>query len=63
MSNKLKITLSKSLIGSSETQRKTVKSLGLNKVQSSVIKADNESLRGQINKIKHLVTITAVEDE
>lgn len=54
---KLQITLTKSVIGRPETQRKTVKSLGLGKVNSSVTVEDNAAIRGQINKVSHLVSV------
>ncbi|ELK4353561.1 50S ribosomal protein L30 [Staphylococcus pseudintermedius] len=54
---KLQITLTKSVIGRPETQRKTVKALGLGKVNSSVTVEDNAAIRGQINKVSHLVSI------
>ncbi|UBH11112.1 50S ribosomal protein L30 [Macrococcus armenti] len=55
---KIKITLTRSIIGRPETQRKTVKALGLTKMHSSVEVEDNPAIRGQINKISHLVTVT-----
>ena len=54
---KLKITLTRSLIGRPATQRATIKALGLKKLNSSVELEDNESLRGQIHKVEHLVTV------
>ena len=54
---KLKITLTRSLIGRPETQRKTIKAMGLKKLNSSVELPDNESTRGQIHKVKHLITV------
>ncbi|HEC2197466.1 TPA: 50S ribosomal protein L30 [Staphylococcus delphini] len=54
---KLQITLIKSVIGRPETQRKTVKALGLGKVNSSVTVEDNAAIRGQINKVSHLVSV------
>ena len=59
---KLKITLTRSLIGRPQTQRKTVKSLGLGKLHSSNVLPDNEAMRGQIHKVRHLVTVEEVED-
>ncbi|MBP3232617.1 MAG: 50S ribosomal protein L30 [Anaerovibrio sp.] len=53
----LKITLTRSLIGRPATQRATVKALGLKKLNSSVELPDSESLRGQIHKVEHLVTV------
>ncbi|ATD31343.1 50S ribosomal protein L30 [Macrococcoides bohemicum] len=55
---KIKITLTRSIIGRPETQRKTVKALGLNKMHQTVEVDDNPAIRGQINKVSHLVTIT-----
>ncbi|HII0846621.1 TPA: 50S ribosomal protein L30 [Staphylococcus aureus] len=54
---KLQITLTRSVIGRPETQRKTVEALGLKKNNSSVVVEDNPAIRGQINKVKHLVTV------
>ena len=53
----LKITLTRSLIGRPATQRATIKALGLKKLNSSVELQDSESLRGQIHKVEHLVTV------
>ncbi|HCZ8811846.1 50S ribosomal protein L30 [Staphylococcus aureus] len=54
---KLQITLTRSVIGRPETQCKTVEALGLKKTNSSVVVEDNPAIRGQINKVKHLVTV------
>lgn len=54
---KLQITLTRSVIGRPETQRKTVEALGLKKTNSSVVVEDNPAIRGQINKVKHLLTV------
>ncbi|WP_419791216.1 50S ribosomal protein L30 [Staphylococcus chromogenes] len=54
---KIQITLTRSVIGRPETQRKTVEALGLKKMHSSVIFEDNDAIRGQINKVSHLVTV------
>ena len=53
----LKITLTRSLIGRPATQRATIKALGLKKLNSSVELPESESLRGQIHKVEHLVTV------
>ena len=54
---KLKITLTRSLIGRSATQRATIKALGLKKLNSSVELPDNESIRGKLHKVEHLITV------
>lgn len=60
---KLKVTLKRSLISRPETQRKTVRSLGLRKVNSFSILPDVPTIRGQIFKVKHLVTVEEVADD
>jgi large subunit ribosomal protein L30 len=61
--SKLKITYTKSMIGYSRDQKETVRSLGLRKLNHSVIKPDNAAVRGMVNKIKHLVTVEVIADE
>ncbi len=53
----LKITLVRSTIGQKPAKRATVRSLGLNKVDSSCIQKDNDSVRGKINSVAHLVKV------
>lgn len=60
---KLKITLVRSTIGRPETQRLTARSLGLTKLHRSVIKEDSPQLRGQVEKLRHLVRVEEVEGE
>ena len=45
---KLQITLTRSIVGRPETQRKTVKALGLN---SSVVVEDNPAIVGKSTKL------------
>lgn len=61
MGKQLKITWTKSCIGFPKTQRATIKSLGLRKLHQSTIKKDCEQIRGQINKVKHLVTVEEID--
>lgn len=62
MANGLKITLVRSLIGRPEVQRRTVKSLGLTKIGSSVIQNDTPDIRGKITKVSHLVKVEEVQN-
>ena len=55
---KLEITLTKSLIGTKPNQRKTAEALGLKKINQTVVKDDNEAIRGMIKTISHLICIT-----
>lgn len=54
---KVKITLVKSLIGRSGDQRATVKTLGLRKLNSSVVKEESPTVTGMIKKVAHLVKV------
>lgn len=59
---KLKITLTRSLIGRPEDQRATVKALGLGKTNSSVVQEDTPAIKGMVRKVEHLVTVEEVQD-
>jgi large subunit ribosomal protein L30 len=54
---KLRITWIKSGIGYAKVQRRTLKALGLNRLNQSVIHSDCPSVRGMINKVRHLVKV------
>ncbi|HIX46627.1 MAG TPA: 50S ribosomal protein L30 [Candidatus Borkfalkia faecigallinarum] len=56
----IKVTLVKSTIGSTETQKATVAALGLKKIRSFRIHEDTASVRGQIKKVSHLVQVENV---
>lgn len=60
MTNKLEITLKRSTIGRPEDQRVTVQTLGLRKINQTVVQNDNSAIRGMINKVAHLVTVKEV---
>ena len=60
---KLKIKLVRSVIGRPETQRRTVRSLGLRKLNSEKILPDSPTIRGQIHKVEHLVKVEEVVEE
>ena len=56
----LKVKLVKSTIGCPKDQRDTVRALGLRKLSQEVIQEDNAPIRGQIFKVKHLVSVEEV---
>ncbi len=53
----IKITLTRSLIGYPQDQRRTVKALGLGKIRTYVIQEDTPTIRGMIHKVEHLVKV------
>ena len=63
VTGQLRITLVKSTIGRPEDQKNSVKSLGLRKVNQSVIRNDDPTIRGICNKISHLVSVEEVAGE
>lgn len=54
---KIKVTLIKSVIGKPETQRKTVESLGFTKLNQTKVFEDTPQVRGQVNKVGHLLSV------
>lgn len=56
----IRVTLIKSYIGYNKDQARTVKALGLNKMNSSNELVDNPCVRGMINKVKHLVRMEEI---
>jgi large subunit ribosomal protein L30 len=58
---KLEITLVKSPIGRPKDQRVTVTTLGLRKLNSTVVHNDTPQIRGMINKVSHLVSVKEIE--
>lgn len=53
----LRITLVRSLIGRPRDQEATVQSLGLRRLHQTVEHPDNASVRGMVNKVRHLVLV------
>jgi len=54
---KLCVTLVKSSIGYAEDQKRTLRALGLHRLNQSVTHDDSVSIRGMINKVRHLVKV------
>jgi large subunit ribosomal protein L30 len=61
MAMKLKIVLVRSGINRPQRQKATLEALGLKKLNSSRVLADNLSVRGMVRKVSHLVTIESFE--
>ena len=57
----LQVKLVKSTIGSKKDQIATVEALGLHKVGDVRIQPDNAQTRGKINKVCHLVEVSAAK--
>ena len=57
MAKKLTITWVRSTIGLNRTQLRTIKGLGLHKLNDTVVQEDSRPILGMINKVKHLVRV------
>lgn len=53
----LRITWIKSGIGHAADQKRTISALGFKRLNQSVIHEDSLSLRGMIEKVRHLVKV------
>ena len=58
---KLRITQTRSSIGTKPKQRGTLRSLGLGRIGKSHTIEDSPELRGQIAKVPHLVEVEEVD--
>ena len=54
---KIKVTLVKSLIGTKQSHRDTVRGLGLRRLNSSAELQDTPAVRGMIQKVQYLVKV------
>ncbi|MFT6395423.1 MAG: large subunit ribosomal protein L30 [Bradymonadia bacterium] len=58
---KVQVQLTRSPIGRSGSQKATLGALGLRRMNQTVEHNDTAGFRGQIDKVKHLVTCTVIE--
>jgi len=57
---KIKVTLLKGLMGTKESHRATVRGLGLRRRMSSAVLEDTPAVRGMINKVYYLCSVSEV---
>ncbi len=55
---RLRVTLTRSLIGLSPRQEATVRALGLRRIRQVVSHADSPSVRGMIAAVPHVLKVT-----
>jgi large subunit ribosomal protein L30 len=58
---RLKVTQVRSGIGRKPNQRATLRTLGLKRINHSVVKEDRPEIRGMIFTVSHLVKVEEVE--
>lgn len=54
---KLKITQTKSVIGTPRRQRRSLEALGIRRMHQSVEHDDTPQIRGMLKKVQHLVSV------
>ena len=57
----LKVTQTRSIIGSKEVHKRTVRALGLKRIRDSRVHGDTPQIRGMVRKVQHLVEVEEVE--
>ncbi|AIA04297.1 MULTISPECIES: 50S ribosomal protein L30 [Streptomyces] len=58
---RLEITQVKSVIGSKQNHRDTLRSLGLKRINDVVVKDDRPEYRGMVHTVRHLVSVKEVD--
>ncbi|MBS3783048.1 MAG: 50S ribosomal protein L30 [Anaerolineae bacterium] len=63
MTEKLRVTLTKSPIGYPRHHKETVRSLGLRRMHQTVVLNNTPTIRGMVDSVRHLVSIEVYEDQ
>ena len=58
---KIKVTQTRSDIGGTQSQRATLRGLGLKRIGDTVVKEDRPEIRGMVRTVIHLVTFEEVD--
>jgi len=59
---RLKLTQVRSVIDRPKDQKRTVRALGLHRINDTVVKDDRPEIRGMIGKVSHLVRVEEVAE-
>ena len=58
----LRVTQTKSVIGTKENHKRTVRALGLKRMRDFRVHEDTPQIRGMVHKVRHLVEVEEVEE-
>jgi len=58
----LRVTQTKSAIGTKENHKRTVRALGLKRIRDFRVHEDTPQVRGMVHKVRHLVEVEEVEE-
>lgn len=62
MANQLEITLVRSPIGKVPKHQRTIRALGLRKLNHSVLVGDTPQIRGMINHVQYMLNVREIND-
>jgi large subunit ribosomal protein L30 len=62
MASKLKIRQVRSAINRSGMQKKTIRALGIRRLNQEVVHNDNPCIRGMVKKVEHLVEVEEINE-
>ena len=63
MSETIRVTLVRSMIGRPEKHRRVLRGMGLTKLNRTVELEDTAAIRGMVNTVSHLVKVEEKSDE
>ncbi|OEV10973.1 large subunit ribosomal protein L30 [Streptomyces sp. Amel2xB2] len=58
---RLKITQTRSVIGTKQNHRDTLRTLGLKRVRDVSVREDRPEVRGMLHSVQHLITVEEVD--
>ncbi|MFC4492623.1 50S ribosomal protein L30 [Streptomyces ovatisporus] len=58
---RLKITQTRSVIGTKQNHRDTLRTLGLKRVRDVAVREDRPEVRGMLHTVRHLITVEEVD--
>ena len=62
MSKNLKIQQVRSVINAKEAHKRTIRALGIRRMNQVVVLPDNPQIRGMVKAVRHMVTVSEVEE-
>jgi large subunit ribosomal protein L30 len=62
MARKLRIRQVKSAIGRNENQKRTVRALGLRRMNQVVVVGDTPQVRGMVRTVRHLIEVEEISE-
>jgi large subunit ribosomal protein L30 len=57
----LRITQARSVIGTKQNHRDTLRTLGLKRVNDVAVREDRPEVRGMLHTVRHLITVEEVD--